>query len=210
MSYEDWLNLVKSADKSSVIQGNVRKVHYRFPDGREMAEEYSTDTGVVLRRAWKNKSTLLHKEDWVLELGESIPAGLKENEEMLKECCTEPLLTKRLTRNAIEWRIRNLPYPVTTYTITCSENEKTLTIKTSNNKYFKKISVPEFQRCNFLPKQEHLNVVYKNATLIITVKKPAILLEMERAILTVLQDVETMEYNNVCCENLLGGLMIQE
>uniref|UniRef100_A0A182K688 Protein DPCD n=1 Tax=Anopheles christyi TaxID=43041 RepID=A0A182K688_9DIPT len=209
MSYENWLNLIKSAEKSSIIQGTVRKVHYRFPDGREMAEEYSTETGVVLRRAWKNKSALLQKEDWIIELGESIPTGLNENEVMLKESCSEPLLTKRVTRNAIEWRIRNLPYPILTYAITCEEKDKTITIRTSNKKYFKKIQVPEFQRCNYLPKQDDLNVVHKNATLIITYKKPAILLEMERATLKTLQDVETVECSNFPCENLLSDLMIQ-
>ncbi|XP_050075570.1 protein DPCD [Anopheles maculipalpis] len=209
MSYESWLALIKSADKSSIIQGNVRKVHYRFPDGREMAEEYSTDTGVVLRRAWKNKTVLMQKEEWTIELGESIPVGLKENELMLKESCSEPILSKRVTRNAIEWRIRNLPYPLSTYMITCDENDGTVVVRTCNKKYFKKIEVPELKRCNIVPKQDGLNVVHKNCTLIITYKKPPILLEMERAVLTTLQDVETIEYNSYQGEDMLSHLMIQ-
>uniref|UniRef100_A0A182PUS0 Protein DPCD n=1 Tax=Anopheles epiroticus TaxID=199890 RepID=A0A182PUS0_9DIPT len=210
MSYENWLNLINSADKSSIIQGTVRKVHYRFPDGREMVEEYNIETGVVVRRAWKNTSALLQKEDWTIELGDSIPEGLKTNEIMMKECSSEPLLTKRVTRNAIEWRIRNLPYPISTYTVSCNEEDYTITVKTSNKKYFKKIHVPELQRCNFGPKREDLTMAHKNSTLILTYKKPAIVLEMERAILTTLQEVETVECNNYSYENLLGGLMIQE
>lgn len=209
MSYESWLALIKSADKSSIIHGNARKVHYRFPDGREMVEEYSTDTGVVLRRAWKNKTVLMQKEEWIIELGESIPVGLKENELMLKESCSEPILSKRVTRNAIEWRIRNLPYPLSTYMITCDENDGTIVVRTSNKKYYKKIEVPELKRCNIVPKQDGLTVVHKNCTLIITYKKPQILLEMERAILMTLQDVETMEYNNYQSEDMLSHLMIQ-
>ncbi|KFB43970.1 AGAP012517-PA-like protein [Anopheles sinensis] len=53
MSYVSWIALIKSAEKTSAVQGNTRKVHYRFLDGREMVEEYSMDTGVILRRAWK-------------------------------------------------------------------------------------------------------------------------------------------------------------
>uniref|UniRef100_A0A182WAX7 Protein DPCD n=1 Tax=Anopheles minimus TaxID=112268 RepID=A0A182WAX7_9DIPT len=209
MSYECWLALVKSAEKSSIIQGSVRKVHYRFPDGREMAEEYSTDTGVVLRRAWKNKTALLQKEEWAIELGDSIPVGLKENELMLRESNTEPLLSKRITRNALEWRIRNLPYPISTYTVTCEETDGTITVRTSNKKYFKKIEVPEFKRCNIVPQPDGLSVAHKNSTLIITYKKPTILLDMERAILTALQDVETVECSNYQCEDILSELMIQ-
>ncbi|XP_049295154.1 protein DPCD [Anopheles funestus] len=209
MSYESWLGLIKAANKSSIIQGKVRKVHYRFPDGREMAEEYSTDTGVVLRRAWKNKTALLQKEEWTIELGDSIPVGLKENELMLRESCSEPMLSKRVTRNALEWRIRNLPFPISIYTVTCEENDGTITVRTSNKKYFKKIEVPELKRCNICPSQEGLTVAHKNCTLIITYKKPAILLDMERAILTILQDVETVECNNYQCEDILSDLMIQ-
>ncbi|XP_053666209.1 protein DPCD [Anopheles marshallii] len=209
MSYIDWLALIKSAEKSSIIQGNVRKVHYRFPDGRQMAEEYSTDTGVVLRRAWKNKTALLQKEEWLIELGDSIPVGLKENELILRESCSEPMLSKRVTRNALEWRIRNLPYPISTYTVTCGENDATITVRTSNKKYFKKIEVPELKRCNIIPSQDSLAMVHKNCTLIITYKKPTILLDMERAILTTLQDVETVECNNYQCEDILSDLMIQ-
>uniref|UniRef100_A0A182YSW6 Protein DPCD n=1 Tax=Anopheles stephensi TaxID=30069 RepID=A0A182YSW6_ANOST len=174
-----------------------------------MAEEYSTDTGVVLRRAWKNKTVLMQKEEWIIELGESIPVGLKENELMLKESCSEPTLAKRVTRNAIEWRIRNLPYPLSTYMVTCDENDGAIVVRTSNKKYFKRIEVPEFKRCNIVAKQDDLSVVHKNCTLIITYKKPAILLEMERAVLTALQDVETIEYNNYQSEDVLNNLMIQ-
>uniref|UniRef100_A0AAG5DE88 Protein DPCD n=1 Tax=Anopheles atroparvus TaxID=41427 RepID=A0AAG5DE88_ANOAO len=207
MSYGSWLTLVKNAEKTSAVQGNVRKVHYRFPDGREMAEEYSMDTGVVLRRAWKTKSELMRKDEWKIELGDPIPSGFKENELLVKESSSEPLLSKRLTRNSIEWRIRNLPYPLCTYSITCDKNKKNITIRTSNKKYFKNIEVPEFQRCNYTPQQEEMTVKHQNATLIILYKKPKILLEMEKAVLMELQAVETMEFDNLNCEELLADLM---
>lgn len=210
MSYVDWLTKVRSADKSSAIQSKIRKVHYNFPDGSEMIEEYSIETGVILRRAWKLRSDLIRKDDWQVELGDPIPNALtKPNSILLCEASTEPILSKRATRNALEWRIRNLPYPLSTYTITCEGDDRTITIRTANKKYFKKIVVPEFQRCNFPPKQEDLNVRHQNQTLIISYKKPSILIEMEKAVLVELQNVETIEYDNLQCEELLKGLMGQ-
>ncbi|XP_052861891.1 protein DPCD [Anopheles cruzii] len=195
MSYAHWLQLIRNAEKTSSLQGNVRQVHYRFPDGREMAEEYSTETGVIIRRAWKKKTELMRKEEWEIELGEPLPVGLNSNELVLQEAATEPSLRKRITRHAIEWRIRNVPYTLSTFSVTCDGDKKSVTIRTSNKKYFKTISVPEFERCNYTPKQEDLNVKHQNATLIVTYKKPPILLAMEKAVLEELQNLETMEYD---------------
>ncbi|XP_058462355.1 protein DPCD [Malaya genurostris] len=209
MSYVAWLAKIRSADKSSVIQGTVRKVHYNFTDGTEMVEEYSTETGMVLRRAWKLRSDLIRKDNWEIELGEHIPKQFQSNEMLLSEATTEPFLSKRITRNAIEWRIRNLPYPLNTYTITCDGAAHMVTVRTSNKKYFKKIVVPEFQRCNFEPKVEDLMLRHQNQTLIISYKKPPILIEMEKAVLLELQNVETVEYDDIKCEDLLKGLISQ-
>lgn len=229
MSYVQWLAKIRGADKSSAIQGTVRKVHYNFADGTEMAEEYSTETGCVLRRAWKVRSDILRKDDWEVELGEPMPKALKTDGLALQEAPTEPILSKRATRNCIEWRIRNLPYPLSTYTITCEGDARTITVRTSNKKYFKNIVVHEFQRCNFPPKVEDLMVKHQHNTLIISVrvnkftllsyllwlkllqsfqyKKPPILVEMEKAVLMELQNVETVEYDNIQCEDLLKGLI---
>lgn len=59
MSYSNWLNYLKSAEKSSIIQHGVRKLWYKFPDSHEMMEEYSIQTGMILKRAWKKKRDLL-------------------------------------------------------------------------------------------------------------------------------------------------------
>ncbi|XP_065087691.1 protein DPCD [Ochlerotatus camptorhynchus] len=209
MSYVEWLTKIRAADKSSAIQGTVRKVHYNFADGNEMAEEYSTETGCVLRRAWKVRIDLLRKDDWEVELGEPIPKAIKNDGLVLQEAPTEPVLSKRVTRNCIEWRIRNLPYPLSTYAITCEGDDRTITVRTSNKKYFKKIVVHEFQRCNFPPKVEDLTVKHQHNTLIISYKKPPILVEMEKAVLVELQNVETMECEGIRCEDLLKELIGQ-
>lgn len=74
MSFAAWLQLLQSAEKTSLISGDARKIHYSLPDGREMAEEYSMTTGVILRRAWRAKSLLTKgpSADWTIELGDVV------------------------------------------------------------------------------------------------------------------------------------------
>lgn len=189
MSFETWLNLIKSAQKTSIISGKARKIHYKFPDGREMAEEYSLETGCVLRRAWKKTKTLTSKnyDEWDVELGEPIPkllnkpkASISDNVDnnddiidisgfYLRESNTEPILTKRITKKNIEWRIRNLPYPINTYQITVDQDKKSIIVRTTNKKYYKTITIPELDRCGLIPEQENITIHHQYNTLIITV-----------------------------------------
>ena len=175
MFYVAWLTWLRSADKSSAIQSTIRKVHYNFPDGIEMLEDYSTETGMMLLWAWKARSDLFRKDEWQVELGEPILKFLKAKSILLLEASIEPFCP-------------NLPYLRCTYTITCDPEARTITERTSNKKYFKKIDVSEFQRCS---------VRHQNQTLIISYKKPEISIQMEKAILAELQSMETIEYDNM-------------
>lgn len=89
MSYSAWLNKIKTASKTSVIQGKVRKVHYKFTDGQEMAEEYSMETGVVIRRAWKYEKPLTGgpEPEWIIELGDVV-RQLNDDTFLVKESIT--------------------------------------------------------------------------------------------------------------------------
>lgn len=97
MSYETWINYIKSSEKTSFISGKLRRIHYKFPDGNEMTEEYNMETGVLIKRAWKKKKDILcmNTDDisstnfnWEIELGEYIKP-LKTDEFLLKESQTE-------------------------------------------------------------------------------------------------------------------------
>lgn len=37
-SFNNWIKYIRDAEKTSIIKGNVRKIHYTFPDGNQMAE----------------------------------------------------------------------------------------------------------------------------------------------------------------------------
>lgn len=168
MSFAVWLDLIKKAEKSSVISGRSRKIHYKFPNGSQMAEEYSMDTGVCIRRGFKIEKTLKNTDNWEMEVGES-PAGLSDDTFMLKESNTEPCLTKRITKNNIEFRIRNLPYPIEIYSVAANPETKKITVRTSNKKYFKNITIEELERCDLLPCQANISFTHQFNTLVITV-----------------------------------------
>lgn len=74
MSFAAWINLLQNAEKTSIISGDSRKIHYSLADGREMSEEYSMTTGVILKRAWKAKSLLSKgpSTEWTVELGDVV------------------------------------------------------------------------------------------------------------------------------------------
>lgn len=94
MSFREWLELLNSAEKASIMAGKCRKIHYKFPvsrGGQEMIEEYSLETGVLLRRAWKRKNELRGEPAWEIELGDSIPDVARGDDGtfMMKESNTE-------------------------------------------------------------------------------------------------------------------------
>lgn len=89
MSYENWMNYIRNAEKISFSSGEVRKFLYRFNDGNEMIEEYNKVTDVLMRRAWKknqNNMGLYAKInefdrtlfDWEIEIGEIIQPSFDE------------------------------------------------------------------------------------------------------------------------------------
>lgn len=56
----------------------TRKVHYKFNDDEEMAEEYNMQTDVLVRRAWRRKNTLKKDGEWEVELGDPEPAAMRD------------------------------------------------------------------------------------------------------------------------------------
>lgn len=97
MSFVKWLNQIKNAEKSSIITGRNRKVHYKFSDGQEMAEEYNMDTGVLQRRAWKREKTLGGEPDWEIELGDKVRSLNGEDKLIVQEAVTEVRLLTDIT-----------------------------------------------------------------------------------------------------------------
>lgn len=94
MSYRNWIDYIQSAEKSSMICNKVRKIHYKFPDGPEMIEEYSMDTGRAIKRLWKKKPSSLDLSgsnilEWNIELGDVGRSLSGDGNFLVKESVTE-------------------------------------------------------------------------------------------------------------------------
>lgn len=68
-----WYKSLLNAEKTCLKEDKIKKIHYKFEDGKEMVEEYNVDTHVLLRRAWKMKGKLGGEGKWSVEVGDPIP-----------------------------------------------------------------------------------------------------------------------------------------
>lgn len=89
----DQLHLIlwsfKSIDANVFFSAGRRKVHFKFSDGREMVEEYSLDTNVTLRRAWKVTKKFGAQPKWETEIGDPDPTFAEQMENTgIVECST--------------------------------------------------------------------------------------------------------------------------
>ncbi|KAK0159811.1 hypothetical protein PV327_010884 [Microctonus hyperodae] len=199
MAAEMWLKTLQDAKKTAIIQNGTRKVHFLLNDGRELVEEYNTTTNVVTRRAWRVKDKLGKNGEWNVEIGDPEPnqngsidtAGIQESP-------TSPFVTRRITRISLEWRIRNLPYSKDVYSVT-AEDDGTITVRTTNKKYYKKLSIPDLDRCGVKIEQERINFTHQHNTLIITYKKPPALIDLENKIFQEVSKVQTRKEGEVQC-----------
>ncbi|XP_058802402.1 protein DPCD [Phymastichus coffea] len=199
MATKQWLQLLQDAKKTAIIQDGKRKVHFLMEDGKEMVEEYSVDTNVVIKRAWKQKGKLGQDIGWEIEVGDPEPNRIDNLEIVgIRESSSAPIVTRRITKTALEWRIRNLPYPKDVYSVT-TEDDGTITVRTSNKKYFKKINIPDLERVGLKPEQDRISFNYQYNTLIITYKKPPKLIEMEKKIFDMISKLKIAKDGDVQC-----------
>ncbi|GBP22585.1 Protein DPCD [Eumeta japonica] len=145
-----------------------------------MVEEYNTDTEVLLRRTWKVRGKLGGEGKWDVEVGDPIPDVTNAETIDIIESKDQPIVSRRNTRINLEWRIRNLPYPIDIYSINVNNDEKCIIVKTSNKKYYKKLHVPELARLTLPLEQNNIQASHSFNTLIITYRKPQMLLDMEK------------------------------
>uniref|UniRef100_A0A2K6D9E1 Protein DPCD n=1 Tax=Macaca nemestrina TaxID=9545 RepID=A0A2K6D9E1_MACNE len=135
MAVTGWLESLRTAQKTALLQDGRRKVHYLFPDGKEMAEEYDEKTSELLVRKWRVKSALGAMGQWQLEVGEPAPLGAGNlGPELIKESNANPIFMRKDTKKSFQWRIRNLPYPKDVYGVCVDQKERCIIVKTTNKK----------------------------------------------------------------------------
>ena len=114
---------------TTMSSGGRRKVHYTFPDESEMVEEYELQTDKLVVRKRRGKTMLGKASEWVYEVGEA-PARITIENETLRVNSSNPTLVRLDRLNAFEWRVRNLPYPESNYSVEVRDQEhSTLTAR---------------------------------------------------------------------------------
>lgn len=164
---------------SRMTSGNRRKVHYTMPDESELVEEYDLQTDELLVRKRRSKTVLGKDGEWVYEVGEP-PARVTIEGDLLRPSSSNPIFVRKDRPHAFEWRIRNLPYPKPTYSISIDPQEQQIVIRTTNKKYFKRINVEDMQRARLPLEDSALSWSHENNTLVVSYKKPEQILKMEK------------------------------
>ncbi|XP_038678022.1 protein DPCD isoform X2 [Scyliorhinus canicula] len=178
MAAQSWLESLKGAKKTALVQDGKKKVHYLFLDGSEMVEEYDVSNDQLIVRKWKRKSQLGSQGHWQVE----------------------PIFTRKDTKTSFQWRIRNLPYPKKVYSATIDPDQRCCIVRTSNKKYYKKFNIPDIDRCRLPLDSSALSFTHANNTLIITYQKPKEILQLEQEVLWELKKVKVAEDGDVDCK----------
>ncbi|XP_053439733.1 protein DPCD isoform X1 [Nycticebus coucang] len=201
MAVTGWLESLRAAEKTALLQDGRRKVHYLFPDGKEMAEEYDEKTSELLVRKWRVKSALGVLGQWQLEVGEPVPPGTGNlGPELIKESNANPVFLRKDTKMSFQWRIRNLPYSKDTYNVCVDQKERCIIIRTTNKKYYKKFSIPDLDRYQLPLDDSSLSFAHANCTLIISYQKPKEVIMAESELQKELKKVKTAHSGNGDCK----------
>ncbi|XP_038070486.1 protein DPCD-like [Patiria miniata] len=198
-SVESWLQELKSAKKTALVQDACKKVHFIFTSGTEMVEEYDLKSNELLVRKWKTKTTLGGAGKWEFEIGEQLCLAASLEVEPLRESSLNPIFTRKDTKQSFQWRIRNLPYPMGVYSVTVDNDNRCCIVRTSNKKYYKKFSIPDMDRAGLVLDQAAVSIAHANNTLIIMYKKPQEILKMERLVQQEIQKIKASKDGDVEC-----------
>ncbi|XP_040461497.1 protein DPCD isoform X2 [Falco naumanni] len=135
MAVPSWLERLRAASKTALVQDGKRKIHYLFEDGKEMAEEYDMKTSQLVSRKWREKNTLGGSGKWQVEVGEPASPLLEALEsELIKESSSNPVFVRKDTLSSFQWRIRNLPYPKEVYSVSVEQEQRCCVVRTTNKK----------------------------------------------------------------------------
>ncbi|XP_029002309.1 protein DPCD [Betta splendens] len=201
MAVQSWIDILRLSKKTALIHDEKRKIHYLFPDGKEMAEEYDLSTDELIVRKWRNKSTLGAQTQWRIEVGEPLISPVTSlDSDVIKENCSNPIFMQKNTQTSFQWRIRNLPYPKEVYSVAVEPSERCIVIKTSNKKYYKKFSIPDMDRCQLPLDSSALSFTHANSTLIVSYKKPKEILTLEQDLLKELKKIKATGEGDVNCK----------
>ena len=130
-------------------------------------------------RKRRAKSALGKLGDWEVEQGEEAGAaggagrggGFNPHTSSIGESSLNPQFGRKDTPKCFQWRVRNLPYPESTYSV--SVDGRQVVIRTANKKYYKRFGVPELDHLELPVEATAVSWEHRNNTLVISYRKPA-------------------------------------
>ena len=164
---------------ATVSASGRRKCHFTLPDESEVIEEYDLQTDELLVKKSRRKTMLGADGEWTFEVGEPAARVTIEND-MMRVSSSNPVLVRKDRPHAFEWRIRNLPYPKPTYSVSVDTEQNQIVVRTANKKYFKRIDVEELDRARVPLEEASLSWNHENNTLIVQYKKPGSVIKHEK------------------------------
>ncbi|KAL3864886.1 hypothetical protein ACJMK2_006533 [Sinanodonta woodiana] len=193
-----WVENLRKAQKTCLVQNGRRKIHFTLTDGTELAEEYDLRNDELVVRKWRRKGTIGGIGKWEFEVGEELMIRNLESEGLV-ENSSNPIFTRKDTKTAFQWRVRNLPYPKETYIVGIDEGQQHISIRTTNKKYYKKFDIPDMNRIQLALEQENLSFAYANNTLIVSYQKPEPILELEKLLQEEFRNMKASKDGDVDC-----------
>ncbi|RNF02805.1 DPCD protein [Trypanosoma rangeli] len=170
--------------KTSVIVNERKRITSKFVDGSEMVEEFDVITDDLLLRKRRVKTALGNFGDWQVEVGNELRVRSLEKE-LLVEANGSPELVRQDTPEYHVFRIRNLPYAREVFSVAVEHREPgdagEIVVRTSNKKYFKRLTILDLQRRHIQLDPTHLSYEVQHNTLIVRYKKPLAILVADAA-----------------------------
>jgi len=158
--------------KLCVRSDGKKKIHTTYPDGAEIVEEYDEKTDALLSRKARKATAMGGEGEWQFEVGQAPQRPFDPSADFLQASSSNPLFMRMDTPDHFQWRVRNLPYPIATYSVTIDDEKQHIVVRTSNKKYFKRIDVPDLVRLGLKLQDDLLTWKHQHSTLIISYTRP--------------------------------------
>ncbi len=91
------------------------------------------------------------------------------NFDLIIHLIQKPVFLRKDTKDAYQFRIRNLPYPAEVYSVETDTEKQEVVIRTSNKKYYKRFDIPELKNKGLTLENGKVSWVYANNTLVVSV-----------------------------------------
>eukprot|EP00948_MAST-09A_sp_MAST-9A-sp1_P003576 g3576.t1 len=156
-------------------------------EGIECHEEYFLKTDKLHVRKWREKTGLGSWSPWYFEVGSATSsANAKSGTGQQQSTKPTTMFSVSRSRNPefvpqddrahFLFRVRNIPYPESTYNLSIDEKAQQVVLRTTNKKYFKKFKIPQLLRLSIKLDASNLSLEHSTTngigTLIIKYKKP--------------------------------------